>query len=125
MKIKLSIIAVLIGCALVGISTLAQEDQSPAFVTNSVTIIVSTEVDSALRNAWRLDNNARTNGLFPYVSVQPALTLRDFREDIGRQAFEAAAVKARQQNEEFIRNNFTRATDDVQMRIVRILANKE
>ncbi len=48
-------------------------------VTNSgIDIVTSTNLDSNLRNSWKIDENQRTNGLPPYTSSVPAITYKDF-----------------------------------------------
>lgn len=55
---------------------------TPAFsqvVTNTnVDIVISQPVDDALKIAWKVDDNLRTNGVAPYTSVQPAITYKQF-----------------------------------------------
>lgn len=91
-------------------------------ITNNVKVQLTTNDDAALRLAWKLDSNARTNGLAPYSTVTNALTYPQWQDDVATQAFrDIARVKAAQ-NEATVLKMYRVATDADRARVARILA---
>lgn len=91
-------------------------------ITNNVKVQLTTNDDAKLRLAWKLDNNARTNGLVPYSAVTNALTYAQWQDDVATQAFRSIAEVKGAQNEATVLGMYRSATDADRARVARILA---
>lgn len=91
-------------------------------ITNNVKVGLTTNDDSALRLAWKLDSNARTNGLKPYLVATNALTYAQWQDDVATQAFRSIAEIKNSQNEATLLGMYRTATDADRARVARILA---
>lgn len=91
-------------------------------ITNNVKVALSTNSDAALRLAWRLDSNARTNGLAPYAAVTNALTYPQWQDWVATEAFVTIAATKAAQNEAVVLQMYRTSTDADRARVARILA---
>lgn len=91
-------------------------------ITNNVKVLLTTNDDAALRLAWKLDNNARTNGLAPYLVITNALTYAQWQDDVGTQAFRNIAEVKGAQNEATVLGMYRVATDADRAKVARILS---
>ena len=122
----ISFILALAALCLVAIPVHAQ------LVTNNVKIVLTAEDDAALRLAWRLDSNARTNGIgdyltfstngAPIISPTNALTYGQWQDWRGTKAFQDLADHVARQNEAKILEMYRTASDADRARVARILA---
>lgn len=77
MKTKLTIIILGI------IASITAVNLFPQVVTNTnVDIVISQQMDDALRIAHKVDDNLRTNGIAPYTTVQLAITYKQYLSQI-------------------------------------------
>lgn len=91
-------------------------------ITNNVKVALSTNSDNALRLAWKLDSNARTNGLAPYASVTNALTYPQWQDWVATEAFVTISATKGAQNEATVLQMYRTASDADRARVARILA---
>lgn len=91
-------------------------------ITNNVKVALSTNDDNALRLAWKLDSNSRTNGLPPYSGVTNAITYAQFQDWLGTEAFRSIAQTLAAQNEAQVLRMYRTATDADRARVARILS---
>lgn len=91
-------------------------------ITNNVKVALSTNDDNALRLAWKLDSNSRTNGLPPYSGVTNAITYAQFQDWLGTEAFRSIAQTLAAQNEAQVLHMYRTATDADRARVARILS---
>lgn len=104
---------------LLAVSAVAQTDLT---ITNNVKVALSTNSDNALRLAWKLDSNSRTNGLAPYTSVTNALTYAQWQDWVATDAFITISATKGAQNEAQVLQMYRTATDADRARVARILA---
>lgn len=108
---------------LVALSVFAQIPPDPTLVlTNNAKISLNTNDDAALRLAWRLDSNLRTNGLAPYTNIGPALIYGDWINWKATQAFHDLALIEAAKNEALVLGMYRQASDIDRAKVARILA---
>lgn len=109
---------------LLAASAQAQVTPDPTLtITNNAKISLNTNDDAALRLAWRLDSNLRTNGLPPYVGTNNvALLYGDWLNWKATQAFHDMAVIEGAKNEALVLGMYRTATDADRAKVARILA---
>lgn len=91
-------------------------------ITNNVKVQLTTNDDNALRLAWKLDSNARTNGISPYASVTNALTFSQWQDWQGTEAFQRLAAIKADENFTTIAALYRNASDSDRAKVARILA---
>ncbi len=112
-------LASLLLLAFVTLSTAQADDLT---ITNTVKVALSTNSDNALRLAWKLDSNSRTNGLPPYDSVTNALTYGQYQDWLATDAFVRIAQVKAAENESRVMLLYRNATDADRAKVARILA---
>lgn len=91
-------------------------------ITNNVKVQLTTNDDNALRLAWKLDSNSRTNGLAPYTVATNALTYAQWQDSQGTEAFQRLAAVKNDENFTQIAILYRNATDADRAKVARILA---
>lgn len=112
----------LILSALLLLAAVAAKAQSDLTITNNVKVALSTNSDSALRLAWKLDSNSRTNGLSPYTSATNALTYAQWQDWVATEAFVTIASTKAAQNEATVLQMYRESSDADRARVARILS---
>lgn len=90
-------------------------------ITNNVKVALSTNDDNALRLAWKLDSNARTNGLAPYTSITNALTYPQYQDHLATEAFQAIAQVKSDENLTRVIQLYRTSSDADRAKVARIL----
>lgn len=116
---------------IVSLLLLATVTAKAQLVTNNVKVVLTTAEDAVLRTAWKLDSNARTNGLPPYVTtdvngvVTPApvaaLTYSAWQDLKGGGAFKQLSETLAAQNEAVFLEKYRQLTDVERARVIRIV----
>ena len=83
--------------------------------TNTLRVVVTAEQEATLRLSWRLDNFERTNA----VPALPAITFRDWQEEICAAALVQRANDLKAQREARLLEAFRTSDENKQLEIYR------
>jgi ribosomal protein L11 methylase PrmA len=95
---------------------------SAQLVTNNVKVTLTDADDNALRLAWKLENNYRTNGIGNFTNVQAALTYSQFQDEIATEAFQRIAAIKSEEVRTKVNQLYTTATEADKAKVLRILS---